>query len=317
MKILKTSITMLLIILLLLSSVLAAYAVETDGSEEPPAPDVSDQPDTTDTTTPSEDPAEQPPQTEEPAEQPPQDTTPTEEPAEQAPQEPETPEPETPEPEPAPPPVIYRVDYSALTLQVAIANGLNEGDFTKDSWAQMTEKLENAKAALKSGGQYKVDNATKELKNAIAELVRMDYTALQKALNDLEAFREEYDTLYDLWFNMAGIVPEAQTLMGCGDQAAVDTAAAQIEGLLVQMAQQIEELGNPQIVIQEVEVEVPPKTDFCNISNHRLWPVLFFISLGVNVVMVVVIGLLARKKKNRTDNTPLIDYDIDDDLYSE
>ena len=47
---------------------------------------------------------------------------------------------------------------------------------------------------------------------------------------------------------------------------------------------------------------------------HRVWPILFFISLGLNAILVAVIGMAAaKKKKNAKDDTPLVDYDIGDD----
>ena len=53
---------------------------------------------------------------------------------------------------------------------------------------------------------------------------------------------------------------------------------------------------------------------FCNISIHKVWPILFFISLAANVVLVVVlVKKNGTKKKNQVDNTPLVDYDISDD----
>ena len=61
-------------------------------------------------------------------------------------------------------------------------------------------------------------------------------------------------------------------------------------------------------------MEVEPEGDYCNIKIHKIWPILFFVSLGVNVLMgSVIVALVTRKKKNRKDNTPLVDYDIDDD----
>ena len=65
---------------------------------------------------------------------------------------------------------------------------------------------------------------------------------------------------------------------------------------------------------KKVEVEVPPKGEYCNIPMHKVWPVLFFVSLAVNVALIVlIIVYISKKKKNQKDNTPLVDYDIADD----
>ena len=67
---------------------------------------------------------------------------------------------------------------------------------------------------------------------------------------------------------------------------------------------------------KEVPVEVPPTGEFCNIPMHRIWPVLFFISLALNVTLAAVIVVYIRnKKKNQHDDTPLVDYDIFDDTF--
>ena len=78
----------------------------------------------------------------------------------------------------------------------------------------------------------------------------------------------------------------------------------------------MDELNTPEIVTQEVRVEVPPTDDYCNIPAHRVWPVLFFCSFALNVALVAVIAIyISRKKKNQKDDTPLVDYDIEDDLF--
>jgi len=66
---------------------------------------------------------------------------------------------------------------------------------------------------------------------------------------------------------------------------------------------------------QGVGARKVPEDDFCNISIHQVWPIVFFISLALNVAFVVLAVIyVTRRKKNRKDNTPLVDYDIGDDL---
>ena len=66
--------------------------------------------------------------------------------------------------------------------------------------------------------------------------------------------------------------------------------------------------------MQEVEVEVPPTSDFCNIPKHRTWPVLFAVSAALNVLLFSALSYVLLKKRNTTDNTPLVNYDIEDDV---
>jgi hypothetical protein len=60
-------------------------------------------------------------------------------------------------------------------------------------------------------------------------------------------------------------------------------------------------------------VEVEPSGDYCNISMHYVWPILFFISLALNLVFAGVAVYLFRRKKKESDDTPLVDYDIGED----
>ena len=103
-------------------------------------------------------------------------------------------------------------------------------------------------------------------------------------------------------------------LLTSGDQTAVDAATAEIGDLLSQLKAIMEAEKTPEVVVQEVPVEVPPTDDYCNIPKHRTWPVLFFVSLAVNVILVLMIVVyVSGKKRNQRDDTPLVDYDIYDD----
>ena len=73
-------------------------------------------------------------------------------------------------------------------------------------------------------------------------------------------------------------------------------------------------LEDPEVVIKEVEVEVPPSGDFCNMGSHRSWPVAFLVSLIFNCILALVIALILKKKRYKAEDVPLVDYDIDDDM---
>ena len=96
----------------------------------------------------------------------------------------------------------------------------------------------------------------------------------------------------------------------------MDEAAEKLAKLVEGIAAELEKVRTPQVVEVEkkVEVEVAPKGEYCNIPMHKVWPVLFFVSLAVNVALIVlIIVYISKKKKNQKDNTPLVDYDIADD----
>ena len=66
-------------------------------------------------------------------------------------------------------------------------------------------------------------------------------------------------------------------------------------------------------LIQQI-LENSANGEFCNIKAHRVWPILFFVSFAVNLVLTfVIVKNVNRRKRNRKDSTPLVDYDISDD----
>ena len=213
-----------------------------------------------------------------------------------------------------PPPVVVNIDYTALERQIAVANGLSEGDYTLETWTILIEALTNANTALTSKVQEEVDAAALALENAIAGLIRMDYTALEAALQAVNGILTE-ENLGELWVSLGDAVSRGKALIGMGDQAAVDAVTAEIHQLLLQLEEKLSVEKAPEVIFQEVVKEVPPSGDFCNIPMHRIWPVLFFASLGLNIALIVLLVLTISRKKRKTDDTPLVDYDIDEDIY--
>ena len=208
-----------------------------------------------------------------------------------------------------------KIDYTELNKQIDIANGLDEKLYTNESWDALEAALKAAKSAKKSNSQSTVDAAAEVLKSAIAALVEMDYSALTGALEQAEKLGDN-DALAELFRQLCEAVAEGKALLGSGDQAAVNASAAKILDILAQIAEKMEQLGQSEIVEVPVEVEkeVLPGGEYCNIPMHKVWPILFWISLALNAGFILFFVIyFAKKKKNRTDNTPLVDYDISDD----
>ena len=209
-------------------------------------------------------------------------------------------------------PPVVNVDYTELQKQINIAKNLKSTGYTADSWKNLTSALNAAKAALNTDDQATVDAAAKALKDAIAALTKVDYSELQAAIKSVEQFNTS-EELVGLFGQLTSAVNDGKALLNKGDQAAVDAAAARINKLLDEIIKALSD-KEPQTVIKEVEVEVLPKDDYCNIEIHRVWPILFFVSLGLNAILVAVFVMMAaKKKKNAKDDTPLVDYDIGDD----
>lgn len=128
-----------------------------------------------------------------------------------------------------------------------------------------------------------------------AEPAEVDFSALDAAVNSAKALGEG-NKLNSLWLALADALERVDALRESGDQDAVNALAEEIN-LLVQ---QILEASNT--------------AESCNIKSHKVWPILFFISFAVNIVLAVVIAkTVGAKKRSRRDSTPLVDYDISDD----
>lgn len=229
---------------------------------------------------------------------------------------PVTPKPTEPKPtEPKPTQPSVKIDYTELNEQIDVASGLNMGKYTAESWNAVADALAKAKALKNSKDQAAVDAAAKALEAAIAALVEMDYSKLVAAMDKVTELTTN-DELADLFRQLFEANAEGKQLLSSGDQAAVDAGAAKIQDLLDKIAAKLKELGESEIVYvdKEVEVEVMPGDDYCNIHMHKVWPILFWISLALNLCFIALVVIyFVRKKQNQTDNTPLVDYDISDD----
>lgn len=209
----------------------------------------------------------------------------------------------------------WRVDYSDLEFQIALANGLNGYEYTIETWTALQKVVEKGSLVLKwRYAQKGVDAAAQAIEDAVAALVKVDYSRLEAALGEVRDLIEKNPDLHDVWGRLDAAVAEAKPLLVSGNQTAVNEAAAEINALLEEWAECADVQQPADVVIQEVEVEVLPTDDYCNIPMHRTWPVLFVISAVLNVALVVVLTYVLVKKRNTTDDTPLVSYDIDDDM---
>lgn len=204
-------------------------------------------------------------------------------------------------------------DYSVLERQITVAIALDEHGYTAASWDVLEKALDNAIMLLDNAeSQQEITDTADALQKAVSALVPMDYSKLEKSLGLLYGKIDENSEVQDVWVRVSAAVEKSKGLLLSGDQALVDSAVAELEALL----EEIENIpaGEPETIIKEVEVQVPPSDDFCNIPGHKIWPVLFFISLAINAALAVLIGYVFSKMKNSEDNIPLVGYDIDDDI---
>lgn len=212
------------------------------------------------------------------------------------------------------------VSFSALEKQITLAIGLNEHDYTRESWSNLQKAL-NAGVKIigskESADQETVDEATLNLETAIASLARVDYSKLERAINEVYNKSGENAEFHEIWNKINSAVEKAKPLLLSGDQTAVDSAVSELEALLAELEEFGGIGGEPEVIIKEVEVTVPPTDDFCNIPGHKIWPVLFAISAAINLALAAMIYYIFSKMKNTADEIPLIKYDIDDDFGDE
>lgn len=209
------------------------------------------------------------------------------------------------------------MNYDDLQKQINIAKGFKEEDHDPEKWEQLQELLEKAEDALDSDDQDEVDKLAQELAAMNQSMAGLDTGKLQEAMD--KVMEKSADTaLSGLWYQMHELLNNGQALLDAGAEAAqsdVDAAVNHIEALLAEIEKENQAAAvTPGTMVEKVPVEVTPDGEFCNISLHKLWPILFFVSLALNIgFAVVIIVYLVHKKKNQKDDTPLVDYDIDDD----
>ncbi|MBP5231320.1 MAG: hypothetical protein ILO68_06275 [Clostridia bacterium] len=211
------------------------------------------------------------------------------------------------------------LDTAELKSLVAEAGALEESAYTAESWKALEKQLKNGQTALKSKKQSDVDSAAKALKKALEELVKLNIGRLETLISSAKALNVSAHG--PLWFALSDRLKEADEALASRDQAKIDAAADALEKAI--QAIEGDEPDEPKEVIREVEVikevtvevPTPPEGDYCNVGSHSLWMILFFVAAGLVLLFVIAaIILLARKKANQRDNTPLVDYDINDDM---
>lgn len=220
----------------------------------------------------------------------------------------------TPTPSTTPAPTAPSVDYSELQKQINIASGLVQTDYTNESRDLLTAALSVAQSALNSKDQSLVTAAAEQLRATISSLVTMDYSKLKTALSQADALLASEQAAV-LLQEISEAAQRGSELLKSGDQQAVDQAAKELTDIMDRLAALLEVEAETKVVIQEVPVEVLPEGDYCNIPSHHVWPILFWVSLGVNVILVGGIAFFViRKTRSRRDFAPMVDYDIDDDI---
>lgn len=207
-------------------------------------------------------------------------------------------------------------DFSELEYQIGVANGLESYEYTMDTWEVLESAVEAGNQKLaRDAKQSEIEGAAEDIELAIENLVKMDYNELLTALDVIYEKIDENPETHDVWYRLDKAVDKARPLLVSGDQEAVDEMVQTLNALIEELTVCETAVADPDVIVQEVQVQVPPTEDFCNIPVHRIWLTLFLVSAALNVLLFAVLGYVLFKKRNAVDHTPLVHYDLDDDLY--
>ena len=223
-------------------------------------------------------------------------------------------------------PEVIVVDTSSLLSQIRYVLSLDAQQYTQDSWDAVELALEDGLNAMKSSNQTTIDNATQAIRDAVADLVLMDYDALQEAIfgtGDIQGLEE----LAAPWTRFVAAMNAANKALTCGDQEVVDAAIVELLASRDALIAALEKAEQPVYITEIVEVEVEKLVDqvvevvpenHCNKVVHTALWVLLILSWIVSMVLTgLVIGYIVyrsvKKARSRRDDTPLVDYNIEDD----
>ncbi|MBQ7035789.1 MAG: hypothetical protein IJN34_08645, partial [Clostridia bacterium] len=132
-------------------------------------------------------------------------------------------------------------------------------------------------------------------------------------IKDAKEFLEK-DELKALSDKLAAAIKDAESALKSGNQEKIAAASAALKDALAAYKAKLEELGKGELIGVDTPVEVPPSDDYCNIWLHKLWLILLIVSFIINLGFAgLTVYYFMRRKQNLTDDTPLVDYEIDDD----
>ena len=208
--------------------------------------------------------------------------------------------------------------YSELEHQIGIANGLDSYDYTMETWEVLQSAVEAGNKRLAGGSsQSDLDGAAEDIELAIENLVKMDYKSLIDTLDVIYEKIDEDPQIHDVWYRLDKAVDKARPLLVSGDQEAVDEMAQTLKALIEELAVCEKAAANPDVIVKEVEVEVPPEKDYCNIPGHRIWFTFLVVSAVLNVLLIATFAYVFFKKRSAVEHTPMVSYDLDEDLYGD
>lgn len=178
----------------------------------------------------------------------------------------------------------------------AALNKVNQAQSSRQETMEALAAAQEAQAQAKAdldAALAKLKQAMQNLENAPDQSGAME--ALKEAMADLETAVAEREKA----------LAEQEAL-----RQQLDASHAELEAALEELKAALDKETDAIIV----EVEVEPSYTFCNNPYHTAILILLVVSLVLNAFLITLIALyLVKKRRMQHDDTPLVDYDIDDD----
>lgn len=185
-----------------------------------------------------------------------------------------------------------KIDYSKLNEQIKAADALDGELYSASSWTALEEALANARGMTSSKSQDSVDKAAEALKNAIAALVELDYTKLEEAIAAANSFLKDNitDDKLDVFVNAFNA---AQATLESKEQTDIDAAADALTNALAELMDALDDF------VGVSPMNPLPDYDYCNIRLHKIYQMIMWISILLNLVLIAFIVYIFAKKRNR------------------
>lgn len=155
-------------------------------------------------------------------------------------------------------------------------------------------KVVDEKKATSSNSSSNANSSSQTSDNSSSEI---DYSKLQNALNQANGLIQS-DEKAKLWQSLFETILNGNALLESDDQALIDQGTEDI----LDAIEKIESFDGSEV--QETSAD-------CTKTIHKIWPILFIISLAINAGFIYT--QVIQKRKNFVDNIPVVDYDINDD----
>ena len=215
-----------------------------------------------------------------------------------------------------------KVDYRALEDMIAKAKALNADEYTASTWAAFVPVLAEAEdflARKNAQAQSEIDAVVTKLDNAIKALVKLTIPDLDDIFN--QGFEEgknsvtipDTDDIYNQGFEAGkNSVTIPADRYDEGYDAGYDKGYE--EGYQKGLADGKKETNDTDDGEETTTPVVDDKTPVVEQKSATVWIVLFIVFLTTTLGLAgYVVFTLVIKKKKETDDTPVVDYNIEDD----